>query len=170
MTIPWFMWADDSQRFMIICPEHLVQKKHWKQKGGVKLCIPAAFTQSLLELKTGAGNGCSCFSWIHCEMLGVWWNVQCGFRGYCLSNFDCLLHVGQWALSAHNGKYQATEINQAWSELWFDCSEIMTATHYNNLLNKKTKKILPWGIVPLQSPVYLITEFNTSTIYSLEAH
>lgn len=45
---------------MIICPEHLVQKEHWKQKGGAKLYIPAAFTQSLLKLKTGAGRWWEC--------------------------------------------------------------------------------------------------------------
>jgi len=56
---------------MIIFLEYLVQKNHGKQNGGVKRGIPGAFTLSLLKPRTGAGNGCSCFSWNHCEMKGV---------------------------------------------------------------------------------------------------
>lgn len=44
---------------MVIFPEHPVQKKHQKEIGGVELCISAAFSQSLLKLKTGTENSCS---------------------------------------------------------------------------------------------------------------
>lgn len=114
-AMPWFIWADDRGRFMIIFPEHLVQKKHWQQNGGVKLCIPAAFTQSLLKLKSGAENGCTLLPLNSLQdggsAVGVGWAVQPGFREYWLSNFDSVLHTGQWALRG-----SAWEVSSSWDQ------------------------------------------------------
>lgn len=143
MAVPWFIWADDKGRFMITFLEHLLHKSHWKQKGGVKLCIPAAFTQSLLELKTCVENGCSCFSWIHCGMHGALWEwgklFSLGLEntGFQIWIPYLVLHSEPFVLAMGNVKQLRS--NRHDQNYDFFCPGTMSATCYMNLSNKKTE-------------------------------
>lgn len=124
---------------MITFLKHIVQREHWKQNWKVELCIAVALLQSLLKLNTDGENCCCCLSWVRREGQKMLWECCKKFREHWFSNQDSLLDAGMWVSCASNGKCQATEINQTWSELWFDCLRTMSAMCYKNLSNMKMK-------------------------------
>lgn len=166
MAVPWFIWADDKGRFMITFLEHLLHKSHWKQKGGVKLCIPAAFTQSLLELKTCVENGCSCFSWIHCGMHGALWEwgklFSLGLEntGFQIWIPYLVLHSEPFVLAMGNVKQLRSNRHDQNYDFFVQgqCQQPVIWT-----CQTRKQKFLPWKIVPQQSPAHLIPDFNTNT-------